>query len=551
MSATGAQPVLPGFHPDPSVCRVGDDFYLVTSTFEYFPGLPVHHSRDLANWRLIGHVLDRPSQLDLDDVGSSGGLYAPTIRWHRGVFYVVCTLVGSAEGRPGGNFVVTATDPAGPWSEPVWLGESESFDPSLLFTVDSFDNDEAWFCAARPNPASTVSGGTEIWVQAFDVPTLSLVGPQTVIWHGAMVDAVWAEAPHLYRVPEGFLLVIAEGGTAFHHSVTCARADQVTGPYRNGPTNPVLTHRHLGERYPVVGVGHADLVDAADGTWWAVALAMRTHWMDDGYHYPMGRETFLAEVQWEDGWPVVNPGIGSLREHQTGLAGAVRAPDQTRQSALSVQPGQSGRDDFDRDSLGPEWSFVRTPREPIISLTERPGWLALYPQPTSIEDVGCPAFICRPQDSWDFTASGLLDFTPRTELDVAGIVLRQNENFSLQLLVSLDRAGRRVARAVRRFAGVDEVVAVLPVADEPLLLSVTGDGLEYHFAVGDVPLAKIDGRGLSSSLAGGFTGTMLGPYVNSAKPNDHAQLDPTESRRDHAKSDNPVAYWNWFEYRSA
>jgi xylan 1,4-beta-xylosidase len=517
-----ANPVLPGFHPDPSICRVGADYYLVTSTFEYFPGLPLHHSRDLVNWRLIGHVLDRPSQLDLDGVRSSGGLYAPTIRWHDGVFYVVCTLVGSPEGRPGGNFVVTATDPAGPWSEPVWQGEPDSFDPSLYFA-----DGEAWFCATRPDSASPVSGATEVWVQAFDVATLSLVGPQTVIWHGALVDTVWAEAPHLYRVPDGVLLVIAEGGTAFHHAVTCARAESVTGPYRNAPTNPVLTHRHLGERYPVVGAGHADLVEAADGSWWAVALAMRTRWADDGYHYPMGRETFLAEVQWEAGWPVVNPGIGSLRERQPGLGGAQPSSDR----------GYSVRDDFDRDSLGPGWSFVRTPRALVASLTERPGWLALHPQPASIEDVGCPAFLCRPQDSWDFTASGVLEFTPRTEDDVAGIVLRQSEDFSLQLLISLDSAGRRVARALRRFAGVNEVAAIIPVADGPLHLSVTGAGLEYHLAVDDVSLAKLDGRGLSSSVAGGFTGTMLGPYAHAVDRSSDLQ-------------GAPIAYWSWFAYRA-
>jgi len=516
-------PVLPGFHPDPSICRVRDDYYLVTSTFEYFPGLPLQHSRDLVNWKLIGHVLDRPEQLNLDGVRSSGGLYAPTIRWHNGVFYVVCTLVDPPAGAPSGNFVVTATDPAGPWSDPVWLGEPESFDPSLMFDTDG----SAWFCAARPDPTSTVTGGTEIWVQAFDVATSSVVGPQTVIWHGALVDAVWAEAPHLYRAPEGgVLLVIAEGGTAHDHAMTCACAEQVTGPYRNHPRNPVLTHRHLGERYPVVGAGHVDLVDAADGTWWAVALAMRTQWADDGYHYPMGRETFLAEVVWEDGWPVLNPGVGALREQQPGLAGAVSSP------AGAV------RDDFDRDSLGPGWSFVRTPREPIADLAERPGWLALHPQPTSIEDLGCPAFVSRPQDSWDFTASGLLDFTPRSELDVAGIVLRQNEGFSLQLLVSLDPDGRRVARAIRRFAGVDEVVAVLPVADGPLVLSVTGAGLEYHFAVDGEALAKLDGRGLSTSLAGGFIGTMLGPYVHATPA----------FQGDCGQNDAPIAYWDWFEY---
>jgi alpha-N-arabinofuranosidase len=405
---------------------------------------------------------------------------------------------------------------------PVPSASLVSSDPSLLFTTDPVLGEKAWFCATRPDPTSSVTGGTEVWVQEFDVPTLSLVGEQTVIWHGALVDAVWAEAPHLYQRPDGVLLVIAEGGTAHDHAMTCARADQVTGPYRNHPRNPVLTHRHLGERYPVVGVGHVDLVDAADGTWWAVALAMRTRWADDGYHYPMGRETFLAQVQWEDGWPVVNPGLGALRERQTGVAGA---------QPLDPKPA---RDDFDRDSLGPDWSFVRTPRATIASLTERPGWLTLYPQSASIEDVGCPAFLARPQDAWDFTASGLLDFTPGHPEDVAGIVLRQNEDFSLQLLVSVDADGRRVARAVRRFGGVDDVAAELPVADGPLVLSVSGAGLEYRFEVDGVALATLDGRGLSTTLAGGFTGTMLGPYLKA-------------SRTDGDQA--PAAYWDWFEYR--
>ena len=536
VAPVGSNPVLPGFHPDPSICRVGHDFYLVTSTFEYYPGLPVHHSRDLVNWRLIGHVLDRPSQLNLTGVRSSGGLYAPTIRWHQGVFYVVCTLVDPPPGSLGGNFVVTASDPAGPWSEPVWLGEPESFDPSLFFTTNLFGQDEAWFCATRPDRTSMVKGGTEIWVQSFDPEKLALTGPQHVIWHGALVDAVWAEAPHLYRTPDGdFLLVVAEGGTAHDHAMTCARSDRVIGPYRNYPRNPVLTHRHLGERYPVVGVGHADLVEADDGSWWAVALAMRTRWAEDGYHYPMGRETFLAEVAWEDGWPVVNAGVGALREYQAGLL-----------DTAVVYPEPS-RDDFDRLDLDRHWSFVRTPSNSVLSLTERPGWLALHPQPDGINDVGCPAFICRPQSSWEFTASGVLSFAPRNEQDVAGIVLRQNEDYSLQLLISLAPNGQRVARAVRRFAGIDEVMAVSPVAPGSLLLEVTADGLSYHFSVDEVPLVTLDGRGLSTTVAGGFTGTMIGPYVFAET---FAELPPVAGHRGvpPVPTRPPTAYWDWFAF---
>jgi alpha-N-arabinofuranosidase len=521
-------PILPGFHPDPSICRVGDDFYLVTSTFEYFPGLPVHHSHDLVNWRPLGAALDRPEQLDLDGVRSSGGLYAPTIRWHRGVFYLVCTLVDGPRGS--GNFVVTATDPAGPWSDPVWLGEPESFDPSLFF-----DGDEAWFCATRPNPAAAVPGGTEIWVRRFDPQTLALTGPETVIWNGALVDVVWAEAPHLYRTPDGdILLVIAEGGTAHDHAVTCARAEKVEGPYRNNPRNPVLTHRHLGLHHPVVGAGHADLVEAADGSWWAVLLAIRTRWADDGYHYVLGRESWLAEVTWEDGWPVLNPGIGALREDQPGLPADPEARRAPAVGALDVSSSPA-RDDFDADRLAPAWSYLRTPAPKLLSLTERPGWLALHPQPASLTDVGSPAFIARPQDAWDFTATALLDFTPRTGLDRAGLVLRQNENHSLQLLIRGGQGDSRVAQVIRRSAGQNEIAAEHPVPAGSLRLSVTGSGLDYRFAVNDAELATVDGRVLSTPVSGGFTGTMIGLYAHSADP-----IRPA-----------PTAYWDWFDYRAS
>ena len=454
---------------------------------------------------------------------SSGGLYAPTIRWHDGIFYVVCTLVGDPSsnddtGPRTGNFVVTATDPTGPWSNPHWLGEPDSFDPSLLF-----DSGEAWFCATRPNPAATVRGGTEIWVQAFDVDTLSLTGPQQVIWHGALVDAVWAEAPHLYRVGESIVLVNAEGGTAQDHAVTCGRAGRVTGPYRNNPRNPILTHRHLGLRHPVVAAGHADLVQAADGTWWAVALAIRPRWADGESHLTLGRETFLAEVTWEDGWPVVNPGVGMLRDRQP-----------VPQLPPAAWPAEPERDDFDRAELGPGWSYVRTPPSEgeIVSLTERPGALTLRPQPAGIADVGCPGFVCRPQDSWTFRAAALLDYTARP----AG---RRGsgapaERGLLPPTAAHRRDGGRVVRVIRRFGGVDSVEAERVAPDGPVVLSVDGRDLDYLFAVNDVEIASVDGRALSTTAAGGFTGTMLGPYVFSG------DLDGSA----------PSARFAWFEYRA-
>jgi xylan 1,4-beta-xylosidase len=309
MSAQLVNPVLAGFHPDPSICRVGEDYYLITSTFEYYPGLPVHHSRDLVHWRCIGHVLDRPDQLDLDGVRPSAGLYAPTIRHHDGVFYVICTLIGveTGAGRRGGNFIVTATDPAGPWSDPHWLAEADGFDPSLFFDRDG----TAWCTGSREYDPQGRPGRTEIWLSQIDLVAMTLTGPMRVLWRGSSADSRWAEAPHLYLVDGHYYLLIAEGGTEYHHSVAVARAEVVTGPYIAGQDNPVLTHRHLGHAHPIAAVGHADLVQTQHGQWWALVLGVRPY---GGFFHNLGRETFLVPVIWEDGWPVFAPGTGRVEE---------------------------------------------------------------------------------------------------------------------------------------------------------------------------------------------------------------------------------------------
>src|SRR5690349_14590841 len=184
---TTSNPILPGCYPDPSVCRVGDTYWLVTSTFEYFPGLPVFRSTDLVTWEQVGHVIDRADQLDYQGVRYSQGLFAPTIRHHDGVFWVVCTMVGSPEGVPGGNFVVTATDPAGPWSDPVWLDE-DGIDPSLFFD----DDGRVWVHGTRPAREPEWDAQTEVWLRELDRQTMRLTGPEHVLWKGAVLGAVWA-----------------------------------------------------------------------------------------------------------------------------------------------------------------------------------------------------------------------------------------------------------------------------------------------------------------------------------------------------------------------
>ena len=504
--ATFRNPVLPGSHPDPSICRVGDDFYLVTSTFEYFPGLALHHSRDLVHWRPIGHVLDRPQQLDLDGVRASGGLYAPTIRYADGVFYVVCTLVDGH--GAGGNFVVTAETPSGRWSDPVWLDDAEGFDPSLLFD----DDGRAWFCAAVQQDSA---GHTAVWVQEFDREKLGLVGERREIWRGALVGARWAEAPHIYRIGDWYYLLTAEGGTSLEHAVVVARSPAATGPYEGCPRNPVLTARHLGRGAPIVATGHADIVQTAQGDWWAVLLGVR-----DGEAGNLGRETFLTPLTWDDEWPVFNPGV-LLEERRPDLPGA-------------PWPALPRCDSFDAADLAPTWMFLRTPRESWWSLSARPGHLRLQLRPETLSDVANPSFVCRRQQHRNFTAYAALEFTPRADGECAGLAIVHSDAFQLRLEVS--GVESRLARVIRRDGGKDRVVGEHPVHEGPLRCGVEARGAEYEFRFADVhgdwtTIATADGGHLSYRQAGGFFGAVVGLYASS-----------------NGTSSDCFADFDWFEY---
>lgn len=499
MRRTFSNPILPGCYPDPSICRVGDDYYLVTSTFEYFPGLPVFHSRDLVHWHQIGHVLDRPSQLDLDGVRPSGGLYAPTIRHDRGVFYVINTLV---DGKTrSGNFIVTASDPAGPWSEPVWLESATGIDPSLFFD----DDGRAWYTGNRMAANSQYEGHTEIWLQELDLDAMRLIGEPQVLWDGALKGAIWAESPHLYKIQGRYYLMIAEGGTAHHHAVTIARSDKVTGPYETNPANPILTHRHLGLDYPIVGTGHADLVETQAGEWWMVLLAMRPY---GGYFYNLGRETFLVPVRWEDGWPVVSPGTGRVEF-------SYPAPDLPEQQ----WPVIPSRDNFDGETLAFHWNFLRTPHEPFWSLSEHPGYLRLRLRPERLSEWTNPSFVGRRQQHIHFAVQAALEFTPQSEHECAGLALVQNNDFHFLLVVT--KVGQTVVRLIKRAGGTDELLAERPVPAGRLYLKVEGREQAYSFYLAEQPddwdllAGEVDGRILSTPVAGGFVGAFIAMYASS------------------------------------
>ena len=499
MRRTFRNPILPGCYPDPSICRAGDDYYLVTSTFEYFPGLPIFHSRDLIHWRQIGHVLDRPSQLPLDGVRPSGGLYAPTIRFSQGTFYVINTLVDGK--TKAGNFIVTATDPAGPWSEPHWLDAAPGIDPSLFFD----DDGRVWYVGNRMATNSQYDGHTEIWLQELDLGAMRLVGESQVLWDGALKGAIWAEAPHLYKIQGRYYLLTAEGGTAHDHAVVVARSTAVAGPYEANPRNPIMTHRHLGLDYPIVGTGHADVVETQSGEWWMVLLAMRPY---GGYFYNLGRETYLAPVRWEEGWPIVSPGTGRVEF-------SYPAPDLPEQR----WPAIPACDHFDGQTLGFQWNFLRTPRESFWSLSERPGYLRLRLRPQRLSEHSAPSFVGRRQQHIHFAAQVALEFTPQTEHECAGLALVQNTEFHFCLVVT--RQVETVVRLIRRAHGVEETLAEQPVSAGRLYLKVEAHGQAYSFYVAIEPDAwrpiaeAIDGRILSTPVAGGFVGCYIAMYASS------------------------------------
>jgi xylan 1,4-beta-xylosidase len=515
MVRTFRNPILSGFYPDPSICRVGSDYYLVTSTFEYFPGLPIFTSRDLVHWHQIGHVLDRPSQLPLDGIRASGGLYAPTIRYSNGTFYVINTLVdGLAQ---SGNFIVTATDPAGPWSEPHWMEDAPGIDPSLFFD----DDGRVWYTGTTLAVEGYYEGHTQIWLQELDLPAMRLIGERHALWDGALKGVVWAEAPHIYKIDGYYYLLIAEAGTAHHHAVSIARSTAITGPYEPNRANPIMTHRHLGRDYPIVGTGHADLVDTPSGEWWMVLLGMRPY---GGYYYNLGRETFLVPVRWEDGWPIVSPGSGRVEF----VYPAPSLPEQRWPSAPAC-------DNFDSHSLAPCWNLLRSPRGDWYSLSERPGYLSLRLRPQRLAELTNPSYVGRRQQHINFAATSALEFTPRTDRECAGLVLLQNNNFHIRFVVT--QRTESVVRLVKRAHGSEETLAEQPVQAGRVYLKIEAHGQEYSFYVAREPdkwqpvTERVDGRILSTPVAGGFVGTCIGMYASS-------NGEPSANRAD----------FDWFEY---
>jgi alpha-N-arabinofuranosidase len=492
-------PVIPGFHPDPSVVRVGPDFYLATSSFEFFPGVPIFHSRDLVHWRQLGHALTRDSQLPLAEARPSGGIYAPTLRHHDGTFYMVTTNVDG-----GGNFLVTAKDPAGPWSEPVWIRDFPGIDPSLFFDDDGK--------AYLTGPAGGEGRTRGMYQAEVDVASGRLLTPARLVWD--RTGSRYPEGPHLYRVRGRYYLMIAEGGTEYGHMVTIARADSPWGPFEACPRNPILTHRETEHSTPIQGTGHADLVEDGEGRWWMVFLGFRP--VGGGYWHHLGRESFLAPVTWdEEGWPVVNEGRPVGVEMKAG--GLPAAPF----------PAPSVRTAFD-GPLGLEWNHLRNPSRASYSTGERPGWLTLRGTAVGLDETASPTWVGRRQQHLDARAATLVDFVPSRDGEEAGLSVYRNPDHRYE--VGVGRAGGRRRVFVRQRIGphLEAITASAPIDESnAVVLQVEATPAEYRFSFGAVPAGSDSApalrplgaaltRYLSTEVAGGFTGVFFGLYSTSA-----------------------------------
>lgn len=533
-------PIIPGFYPDPSICRVGDDYYIANSSFELCPGIPIFHSRDLAHWKQIGYAMTPENGFYTDANLFSGGVMAPTIRYHKGAFYIINCNFGDK-----GNFIVTAKDPAGPWSEPHWITDIHDIDCSIFFDTD----DKCYLVS--PGEDKEEDNNRAFFLTPYDIENFRVCGERKKIWNSAMRGACAPESPHIYHVGDYYYLMIAEGGTEHNHSVMIARSKTIDGWYEGNPANPVLTHRHLGWDYPIENIGHADLVETQTGKWYAVMLGVR---IIEGQHMNMGRETFICPVEWQRGWPVFSKDTGKVEL-------TYPADPDLPWCEVSDDGLDNSFDDFDGKEPGMDWSFWGTPSESYwkmknstlsLKCLKRPMTRKLLPvsfEPKTEKDENV-SFIGRRQRHIDFSFEISMDFEAK-ENESAGMVIMQQCNHQYRF-EKKNRDGRQILAlvlATTKQKGLpflpgyesDTTETVLKEekigSDGSVILRIEATGQDYTFYMGHSEdsikefYAHADGKKINPEEVGGMVGTMLGMFASG----------------NGSKSDN-VAKFNYAEY---
>lgn len=512
-------PIIAGSYPDPSICRVGEDYYIVNSSFEYFPGLPIHHSKDLVNWELIGYGLHREDQctgeMNLVDVQQRGGIHAPTIRHHKGIFYIITTNVYSPidQSLPTKmiNFIITAENIEGPWSEPHILEGAPGIDPDIYFD----DDGKVWYVGTHAPDKPNFNGEGEIWLQEIDLENWKLKGERHYLWRGAC-RGTWAEGPHIYKRDGRYYLLIAEGGTSFNHGVMVAVSDEITGPYISNARNPILSTRHLSYDFWVNSTGHADMVELPDGRWYMVALGIRG---DLNRQSNMGRETHLIPVEWErepfewkkvkHEWPVCAPQTGRVERHTP-----LPFPDKPQHR------NDAYYDNFDSQILNPEWNFRRVPLANTYSLSERPGYLRVYLKPEVIQLRGRCSLMGVRQGESDFEYAASMQFMPDAEAEEAGISLfLQDDNYIHFTL--MQEGGKNILKLVLNERKKEAQVVreeALEVYKGTLTFKVTSRNNRYYYYYSldqGTSFRLFAETAANLILCNGYTGAYVGVYASS------------------------------------
>ena len=505
-------PILLGWYSDPSVCTNGKDYFLVTSTFSYFPGVPIFHSTDMLNWKQVGNVLNRPEQLPLEGQRVTRGIFAPAISYnpHNETYYMITTNM------QGGNFLVKTEDPFGDWSDPIWLPNVHGIDPSLFFD----DNGKAYIVNNdEPDGGSTYEGHRAIRGIEYDVEKDKTIGESIMLVNGGVnlsEKPIWIEGPHMYKFNGSYYLMCAEGGTSVNHSEVIFKSDSPFGKYTPWDKNPILTQKHLNpnRKLPITCAGHADIIQKDNGQWWSVFLACRP--IDNKFEN-LGRETFMMPIRWsQDGFPY-------MTKDNEVVPRIIRMEGVRRDSSATFGNFEKN-DDFDATELGMEWLTIRGNAADLYSLNENPGFLTLKCADVASNELKVPAFVGRRLQHHKFESSTKMYFTPDSEKESAGMLLMKNEHHQYLLVVAkVDQ--QKVVQVKMVTDTTVEIIksAVIEAENEPVLLKIKSNGPEFSFyyALGDsdweLLADNVDASYLSTARAGGFTGTTIGMYASEKK----------------------------------
>jgi len=505
-------PVLQGCYPDPSITRKGNDYYLVNSSFAMFPGVPIFHSNDLVNWKQIGHVLDRPAQLKVEKSGVSAGIYAPDIKYNKqnDTFYMITTQFSGGMG----NMVVKTKDPKNGWSDPIKL-QFDGIDPSLFFD----DSGKAYVVHndAPDKGRELYNGHRVIKIWDYDVQNDKVIpGTDKIIVDGGTdikQKPIWIEGPHIYKKNNRYYLMCAEGGTGGWHSEVIFVSDDVKGPYKPANSNPILTQRHFPAQRPnkMDWTGHADLIEGPNGKYYAVFLGIRPNEKD---RVNAGRETFMIPVDWTGEFPVFENGLVPLKPKIRMPEGA---KNQTGQNGFFPNGNFTFNDGFTANRLDFRWIAMRGPREAFISQIK--GGLVLNPFAENIKALAPVSALFHRQQHNSFDATVAIKYIPKSEKDLAGLVHYQSERFNYVFGIT-KKGSENFLVLARTERGNTSIVASEKIDvrnTTRLQIEAKGDNYRFNYSTDGKNFKNVGGTVsgdiLSTNVAGGFTGSLIGLYA--------------------------------------